>query len=592
MMSVAARLAELHSAENLVTCWVREVGRPADDARFVAIDAVHELRLRLRVHGRRRELRVHVARPTLIGGFTMTSMPRLAMLDGDMSIRPLDVQELTEILLDDLAQRQEGGQKKTLHPELATLVADSRKMLERILAAPHDQADAGMLGAEQSLIFGHPTHPSPKSRLGFTPAELDRYSPELGARFRLHLVSARRELTIDESLESRATSSFDACAEDAIGAPLPHRDGHVLIPVHPFQARKLRETPEFRLLLDRGDLVDLGPHGEEVWACSSVRTVQRPGASFALKTSLDVRVTNCLRRNAVHEMQSALQVARWMRAESARLRVVAPNFTALDEVAFVSLLARDEFPSLGVLARDVSPCRAASPAEEPKVAAALFGDRHLGRERIARLLPKAARARFFRGYLEALVVPALHLFFEVGLMFEPHLQNVLVTMTGTDAPRVFLRDFDNAKVVEGIFDEARMTSVLPTVAAELRTPLEAAFDRFVYCLFVNDVAEVAAALADGDGTLERALARDAAEVVASFRDRSGNPRAKTMLDALLSSRTLPAKANLLTRAFKHKDREAPFVAVPNPLREGLRPTVVTPTPTRATFREDSGQRPS
>jgi siderophore synthetase component len=202
------------------------------------------------------------------------------------------------------------------------------------------------------------------------------------------------------------------------------------------------------------------------------------------------------------------------------------------------------------------------------VAAALFGDRHLGRARLQRRLAASKRGRFFRGYLDTLVVPMLHLFFDVGLMFEPHLQNVLVSGFDGAPPRVFLRDFDNCKVVDGIFAPERLAGVRPEVEAELRHPRACAWDRLVYCLFVNNLAEVMIALADGDTKIERTLVREAAAAVASFRDRSDDIETRRALDALLAAKTLPAKANLLTRAFKHKDREAPFVAVPNPLREG------------------------
>jgi siderophore synthetase component len=131
--------------------------------------------------------------------------------------------------------------------------------------------------------------------------------------------------------------------------------------------------------------------------------------------------------------------------------------------------------------------------------------------------------------------------------------------------RAYLRDFDNAKVIDGLFDRARLSGVPADCRAELVDAEPHAWERFVYCLFVNHVAEAAAALADGDRADEARLWCVVRSAVERARDAAPTDLARTRLDELLARPTLPAKKNLVTRLFKRRDHEAPFGPVPNPI---------------------------
>ena len=73
------------------------------------------------------------------------------------------------------------------------------------------------------------------------------------------------------------------------------RTGYRPLPVHPWQYDLLREHPALTAALDRGDVLDLGPGGQPFAPTASVRTLY-DGRSF-LKFSLNVRITNCFRKN-------------------------------------------------------------------------------------------------------------------------------------------------------------------------------------------------------------------------------------------------------------------------------------------------------
>lgn len=554
-MDDASRCADLHTAENLIACYVRDIASPRGEARWTGEE---DLVIALPLTGR--VIRARTSRPSLVQSFELIEGPDL---DG-AAAGALAIYAALEA---EAAARFDCSP----HPELRGLVENSRAVLARLLAGRRPAVDApGFLPSEQALTFGHPHHPSPKARVGFDAADLDRYSPELGAAFPLHLFAVSADRVIEESLDGPADALVAAALGEAPACP----PGFVLLPAHPWQARSALESGILERLLRAGEVIDLGPSGPPWFATSSVRTLYRPGSPFFLKASLGVRITNCLRRNATHEMRCSVQVSRWMRPLRPALSELAPSFTPLDEVAFRTLDPGEGDPAerasleelFGFLLRDAVPVRAAAPAAEPRVAASLFGDRGEGRARLDAALPAGRREAWFQGYLSSLVSPCLWLFFQAGLMFEPHLQNVLAGgLSGEGPVPVLLRDYDNAKVVEGIAPPEMLSGLLPEVVGELLYPAEESWERFVYCLFTNNLAEVAGTLSGGDEATERRLWGMVRAHLEDWQSRFGDGRSRPRITALLRREGLPAKANFLTRVFKQKDRDAPFTAVPNPL---------------------------
>lgn len=88
----------------------------------------------------------------------------------------------------------------------------------------------------------------------------------------------------------------------------------------------------------------------------------------------------------------------------------------------------------------------------------------------------------------------------------------------------------------------------------------------MYCLLVNHVAEMLAALADLHPDTETELWAQVRRTLQTHADRHGCP---PRLAALLAGVPLPAKANLLTRWERKADREAGYVRLPSPLAEAV-----------------------
>ncbi len=185
--------------------------------------------------------------------------------------------------------------------------------------------------------------------------------------------------------------------------------------------------------------------------------------------------------------------------------------------------------------------------------------------------------------------PVLHALFEHGIVFEPHLQNVLIGVDGDGLPvQAVLRDLEGVKLVTPRHDQA-LAALKPEVASALGYDAERGWRRVAYCLFVNHLAEVAAAVADRHPRaedFEAALWDRARTVLTGYAGEHGWP---PRLREVLAGVPLPAKANLRLRWARAADREASYLTVRNPLGDAhgqpvgsplARPVMLTPAASR------------
>jgi siderophore synthetase component len=475
-------------------------------------------------------LRARLLRPRLVS-------PRLAapveeLRDG---WGPVGWHRLTELVAGELelttgeANPEFAGQVAASHDAIAAMIAEGRR--------PQDDP---YLDSEQSLLAGHRFHPSPKARQG---ADWPRYAPETGRRFPLRWLAVPEDAIAEEG---------DVALLDRLGPPV--RAGYRVLPAHPWQLALLGPDSEA--------ITDLGPYGPEASPTSSVRTVYVPDAH--LKFSLDVRITNCVRKNAWYELPGAVALTR-------ALRPVLDGLGAglLGEPGYrtVSVGGPRLREGLAVIVRD----GVRHLAGTPLLAAAIADPYARSDAAVARRLGGASPDRllsWWDAYVRHVAPPVLRAYLDHGVVLEPHLQNVLVSVDDDGTPiGAAFRDLEGVKLLRGPW--ADFLGELPDPVAEAMTyDAERGWDRVVYCLFVNHLAEVAAALADLCPPLERELWRLARQhVVRCAAETPAVHGGAARLRALLSGVPLPAKANLRTRWARDPDRAAAYVSVPNPLAD-------------------------
>ncbi len=183
-----------------------------------------------------------------------------------------------------------------------------------------------MWSRSASLLFGHRFHPTPKARSADRSA-WTAYAPEASAAFPLRLLAVRDGLVAQECAVPGAAEPLDRLH------PVP--DGYRLLPVHPWQYGLLGDDPLLRAAVERADVLDLGCGGPEFAPTASVRTLYGDGGF--LKFSLNVRITNCLRKNASYELSGAVALTRLLAPVLDGLAVRFPGTGMLREPAYRSL---------------------------------------------------------------------------------------------------------------------------------------------------------------------------------------------------------------------------------------------------------------
>ncbi|MFC5241241.1 IucA/IucC family protein [Streptomyces atrovirens] len=485
--------ADAYAAVPLLNCLLREVAYPVPGTGTGSETGTHST---YRLPGTGRLLRVRgTRRPAAPEVHTAGTWHRLGYT------------ELVKLVAEEL-RRHTGLPNHELPAEML----DSREAVAALLAARARTTppDDPYLRSEQALVTGHTHHPAPKARGGGPAAAWLPYAPEAHARFPLTLLGLREDTVVDEG---------DTAALDHLGTAPP---GYRLLPAHPWQldlaARDL--APAFA----DGRLIRLGTTPFPVWPTAAIRTVYAPERDLFLKFSLDVRITNDIRRLWRHDLLR-------LRTTDTAVRDAFAGSDAVWQSDRGHRTADFAHEQLAVVVRDG--LRAHLPPDATPYLAAALVEGFDGNP----LATTPGPAAWWEAYLSRVVPPALTAFGGHGVVLEAHLQNTLVAMDPGGMPvRALYRDAEGVKLLSSVSREA-------------------GWERLVYCLFVNHLSEIAAALADHHPGLDPwpAVRRELA--------RHDLPE----IPALLTAPTLPAKTNLLLRWTGADGADARYRPLPNPL---------------------------
>lgn len=517
--------ADTCAATPLLNCLLREAAEPVPLAGGSEGDGWCAYRL----SGSGRLLRVRAGR-----------RPERPELGTGAGWHPLLHTELVKLVSDEL--RQYTG---VSNDELPVEMADSREAIAALLAAraaTPPPADP-YVRSEQSLVMGHPHHPAPKARGGGPANGWLPYAPEAYARFPLAFLGVREDQMAEEGGPA-AAAAVDELAE-ALGGPRAPA-GYRLLPAHPWQLDLVRDRTAVREALADGRLLSLGTGRVPVWPTASIRTLYVPGSSGSggdgaagdlfVKFSLDVRITNDVRRLWRHDLLKLRRTDAAVEAGFAELRRSGSGAAWLPDRGYRT--AAFAFEELAVLVRDGLAAHT-EPGATPLLAAAL-AEGYPG----SPLAGTTDPAAWWRAYLRQVVPPVLHLFARHGVVLEAHLQNTLVAVDAQGMP------------AQALFRDAEGVKLLPDLDRE------AAWQRLVYCLVVNHLTEVAGALAQSHPEAAGDLWPAAR---AEFR-RFGAAHDLPEVAALLAAPTLPAKTNLLLRWTRADGADSRYLPLPNPLR--------------------------
>lgn len=564
--------AQANAIECWLNCYLREFAIPRGEVDFdyrghhrpTCFDQGGGALIRISFAQAEYQLMVRMRRGSRLGRCEYSGSPYLKSPGEPW--RPANALALVHFLLDRLAP--ECG----FNHELLAQCDNSIAVNARLLALAADARESGnaMLDAEQSMIWGHALHPTPKSREGIAMDAALACSPEARTEFALHWFRIDQQL-----LQQYGSDVTDMLAK------LSGEDS--LYPCHPWEVERVLGNPVWQRAQRQGLIESLGPLGEPLAPTSSVRTMYHAQADYFLKMSIHVRLTNCVRKNAWYELESAVALTELLANAWDDVRHRAAGFDVLLEPAATTLNfnvvgdgdeanVRRLGESFGILYRNSFPALVQE-RYRPQVAGALFAcDRHgnsLGHELVERYARQhggnyghAAEA-WFSGYACCLLDGVWLAFFKHGIVLEPHLQNTLIGFYGDLPTRVWVRDLEGTKLIAEQWPQERLQGISERARQSVQYSRELGWSRVAYCALINNLAEAMFHIAAGDSLLEDRLWNVVGTLALDWQQRFGR---QPMLQGLVEGATLPSKNNLRTRVFKRADRDSDYTALVNPIR--------------------------
>ena len=465
---------------------------------------------------------------------------------------------------------------------------ESYEGLQIILEHRNDEIDdivddkQDFIQTEQSLIYGHAMHPTPKGRAGFYGAEWAKYAPETNSKTQLNYWLVHSDYIIEEfvdgdSITAELKEKLVADMSDYQQQLIAQNPEHKLLPLHPWQATFLQQQPWYQQLVESGQLFDLGALGWYLHPTTSVRTLAAFDAPWMFKLSLSVAITNSVRINLPKECKRGMHACRiWRSDYGTQLGAEYPTIAVLNDPAWIALringkiideticILRDNPFTQSMQVTNLASLSQDHPTRLTNRLATLFQSIH---QHTNQPLDKVA-TEWFDTYLQVGFIPLIHLYYQHGIGFEVHQQNSLIELKDGYPAKFWARDNQGF----GYIAEYAMPLIdaYPELISEGECviPEDFADSRVAYYLVGNTIFGLITAIARTQLVSETAL-------LATFRDclvmlEKQYPH-RSLFDLLLRSPTLPFKGNLLTRLHALDELTAPvetqsiYVDIANPM---------------------------
>ncbi|MBN8201044.1 IucA/IucC family protein [Bacillus sp. NTK034] len=501
---------------------------------------------------------------------------------------PLDYVTLVSLISKELlaSAEREGAEDELMLRAILSCRNIQRYLQEREGDSESLQkTDFTFIEAEQSLLFGHLLHPTPKSKQGMSFEAESSYSPELKGSFQLHFFKADRAIVSQDSADL-------ASAAEIIMELLQSDEGFkekfgldpksVFIPVHPLQVPVLLKDRQVQDLIHSGQLVYIGPYGMPFEATSSMRTVYNPDFHYMFKFSVPVKITNSLRVNLEKELYRGVEVTRLMQSQLGnKLQELYPAFHIIQDPAFLNIPLDREISGFEVVIRE-------NPFYENDsnislIAGLVQNHGYGGRTRLESIIHEIAEKEnrmtkevsrdWFEKYLSITLDPLIWLYETYGVALEAHQQNSIVQLDNGYPSTFYYRDNQGY-----YFSESKaelLAEIIPDVSRKSSTLCsdDVAIERFRYYFFMNHLF----GLINGFGTAgladEEALLAILKKKLLNHDQKTGGRSA--LLRSLLHLKELPCKANLLTRFYDMDElvgsleTQSVYTKIPNPLQKVL-----------------------
>lgn len=344
---------------------------------------------------------------------------------------------------------------------LHTLYCDAL-ILSRGIISSKDLASTNYQTVEHQMT-GHPWVIVNKSRLGFSPSDLEVYAPEAGQDIKVLWLAAHKDRSAFQALEHIDQENFyrseigdelyQIFQQQLIDLGKSVQD-YNLIPVHPWQwEHKLKI--HFAGDIASGILINLGEGNDFYSPQQSIRTLfntEHPEKRY-LKTAVSILSTGNIRGLSPKQMRIAPSITDWVKGlikddeyletkgtiflgEEASVAYLHPQYSAITAVPY----QYNEF--LGALWRESAVSSLKEGEEMFTMASLLYVDQN-GIPLVQAFAERAGISikEWITEYLDVYLTPLLHIYYTHSLCVTPHGENIMVVLKNGLPQRIVIKDF-------------------------------------------------------------------------------------------------------------------------------------------------------
>jgi siderophore synthetase component len=484
------------------------------------------------------------------------------------------LQILTELwqLTPEVSDRLKTEVYNNLHNMIAALswekqhIVNRNAALENLLIPKSDIAlrRNDLIFSEQLPLKGHPVHISAKTKLGFSPADVQLYSPEFGRQVQLRIAAIRRSL-VKEYGDATVWEQYI----DRYLPPNADRTRYCYFPVHPWQLIHII-SPAFDPYIQSGDIILNDDITLPAWPTLSFRTLataQQTGLPcYHIKLPVHIHATSGTRILSPRAISNSLLLTGLIK-EILQTDVTMQNYCRI---------AADLYGAHFQSAADLSfmirkdPAEVTFPGESIIVTAALtHTSSQVTYPLIARYIQRAGInvTHYLSLLFKALLTFPLRIFLEYGIAVEGHAQNVLLILNEQHIPAaICLRDMSGIRCV----DEHPYISSQAHLFAERERIIrnyEEAASKLVHCIYNNLAGELVQCISKychmPAAAIWTIIKTTSQQIIC---DSKAGEADKQRLSSLLFAPTLPVKALALMRA-ADVSVDYLYIQVSNPMYE-------------------------
>lgn len=574
MTSISKKIADNASYQAFVNAYLKEVDSGVwhvlshwQSSTGLAMGKHDKYALELQLGQSGIKLSLGVAFRSIVGRHRLTAIYQ--QLPQSMQWQPLDSISAIMLLIREIYARSGKNEVSAHELELTSRTIESHQVMAEYLATRiEDPALSSLrfIDSEQSLLFGHWLHPTPKSRQGMHQWQHEHYAPELKGQFKLHFFAADRtwvtqSSAIDLSAEDIVEHIADkeACPVIRQGVRQHLNSDRVLLAIHPLQAEWLMNQDYIQQLIAHKQLFHIGPLGAVFTPTSSVRTLYSQALDYMVKVSIPVKITNSMRINMSHELDAGVTLAKLLKTSTFSDK--NPEFQVIGDPAYLSLALPERQESGFEVIFRVNPF---GQEESDFGIGGIQSIASLVQESIDSNLPSKLESiitqlsnrhekskqqvsvQWFEDYLACAIEPAIKLFDEFGIALEAHQQNSLLDLTQGYPKTYYYRDNQGFYLSNSI--KSTLTQLEPDLikCPELFYDDNMIYDRCGYYLIINQLFSVINRFGLDNLVSEETLltiARDRLEQLLLNMNTLG----AGLIESLLYRQSIPCKGNLLTR---------------------------------------------